>query len=350
MLHRQKKQWRTTLYYLLGILGLLLVILMSVSLPQWYSRWQDHFLMREVSVADMDRIKFLNTDMLDITARLKLLSESGNMFYDMDTNVYYGWDQEDLTQRLKTCRESYQKLVDGNLMPKEALTYMQQEYLISYTLTYIRLASGVIPVLSLSFALDENLILLIMDPDNGFLYYAGAGGPFIWDKLAGDLGAESLDSWYEQLEEYTYSLDQVRDVADYDFATVCGASGQETIKGEDTGVFLRSRLDFGDFTCMAYRAMYNQYSDRGLCVMFGSDIWQYVAYARADESGFTTWEMHPETWVEEWNELMDENGFGGLFINYNSQWEYDKSDAALEEKEKYVEENGGESETKNSGT
>ncbi len=299
------------LYYALGFLALLLVILISVSLPKWYSKWQDHTLMSEVTVEKMDRIQFLDTDLLDIVARLKLLSQSQELYIDEDIKGYL---VTDLGVSIEKCRENYQKFAEGNLLPAEAAEVIDEANLFSYDVAYAELSSGIIPLWSLCFVGDSAIVFLVVDSDNGFFYYAGVSGDIIMDEIARNMGGEDYESWYGQLEEGTYSLDQAPDVTTYDFASVCGAEGQETEPLEGTGMYLVSTLDFEDFTCTAYRQLFYCDGLEGISVMFGTDIWQYIAYSTASSTGFTAWEVYPEDWVDIWNSIMEETGNDQLFI------------------------------------
>lgn len=309
----QVGKWNIWLKYLAGVLLLVFTVLLALFLPGWYSEWRDAQTMEEVVLTAQERIKFLDTDALDVSARLKMLSESKDFGFVEGLGNDYGWsDESALEQTLEKCRKSLKKWGRYHLLPESAWKAVSRNNLLFTASWYVETEAGLIPVRVLSF-LEPNLIV-IMDQDNGFLYYVGITSDLMYEYVVWCLGEDSIEEKdpmvqiEKMLESDEYSLSTMRDSSACDFAEACKASSQKATAKDNMEMYLGVELPFEDFTAMAYREMYWHNGFWGMAVMFGSEQWRYMAYASAMYTGDNDYEMTLQEWVESWNDTVLEFG------------------------------------------
>lgn len=309
----QVGKWYIWLKYLAGVLLLVFTVLLALFLPGWYSEWRDAQTMEEVVLTAQERIKFLDTDALDVSARLKMLSESKDFGFVEGLGNDYGWsDESALEQTLEKYRKSLKKWGRYHLLPESAWKAVSRNNLLFTASWYVETEAGLIPVRVLSF-LEPNLIA-IMDQDNGFLYYVGITSDLMYEYVVWCLGEDSIEEKdpmvqiEKMLESDEYSLSTMRDSSACDFAEACKASSQKATAKDNMEMYLGVELPFEDFTAMAYREMYWHNGFWGMAVMFGSEQWRYMAYASAMYTGDNDYEMTLQEWVESWNDTVLEFG------------------------------------------
>lgn len=309
----QTGKWKIWMKYLTGVLLLVFTVLLALFLPELYSGWRDAQTMNEVMLTSQERIKFLDTDALDVSARLKMLSETKRFEFVEGLENNFGWGSDSVQeQTLEECRKSLKKWGGYHLLPENAWKAANRDNLILYSSWYTETEEGVIQVTVLSFRWPN--MLVIMDQDNGFLYYVGITDDLLAEYLAWWLGADSAEEKdpVVQLEKMVasneYFLDTIRDFSECGFARICNADSQKVSARDDMKMYLDIELQFEDFVGTAYRKMYWHYGLAGMAVMFGSEQWRYMAYAAASYTGEEEYDMPLQEWVEEWNNEVLESG------------------------------------------
>lgn len=341
------RKWKKRLKYLAGIFVLAATVVLALTLPDLYSRWQDAKTMGEVVLSQREGIQFLDTDALDISARLKMLGESSG-FYHTQGMVYFSQEYSSgsrsvMNELVGKCRDSLKKWQECNLIPSEVVEAAELEGEVMAAYYYVQIDAGMIPVAVLCFVRDPYLEV-IMDADNGFLYYVGCSGIAVESYMMQcmGLGSDILDEVEEEEVFAEYSFDQVQDFSRYRFAELAGAESQEIESEDATGLFLNVKLLYDDFTSMVYRTMFTHDSisdfmdgsgesdtgGTGLAVMFGNWYWIDMAvevvnwyYGTYDEISSVY------NWIYEWNDTVLSYGRDDLLME-----ESEAADASYSEK------------------
>ena len=77
---RTSRKWKSRIKYMAGILGLTATVVLALILPDLYSGWQDGKILDQVALSTREEIHFLDTDALDISARLQMLAETQDFY------------------------------------------------------------------------------------------------------------------------------------------------------------------------------------------------------------------------------------------------------------------------------
>lgn len=304
-------KWKIRLKYLTGVLGLAATGLLALFLPKWYSGWQDARLLDQVTLSKSEGIQFLDTDAIDVSARLQMLADTTFFGYSEGT-VLESYKEETDLDLINQCRDSLKKWSSCHLMPEGILdaAVLDDEVLCFYY--YVQIDAGVIPVVVLSF-LSDPYLQVIMDGDNGFLYCVGYAGEDMYDYIYQHLGVENDEEFSRSLENGTYSLDQICAPSWYEFAALAGADTQEVVSTDFSGLFLEMDLSGEQFSSKAYRILFEhmEYGNIGLAVMFGNQNWWELARLVSnyyDAYGFNDQQLSVNDWIEEWNHNALEYG------------------------------------------
>lgn len=309
---RSNRKWKSIIKYLAGLLGLTATIVLALVLPDLYSGWQDGKLLDQVTLSTREEIHFLDTDALDISARLQMLAETQDFYYTSGAFLSYTYSgtptpvQEDL---LEKCRTSLEKWNSYHLLPEGLENMVRAEDNMTAAYYYVQIDAGMIPVIVMCFG-ENPFLQVIMDADNGFLYYVGCAGDdsaeYIFECL-GISGEEDLD---KALTEGAFSFNQIRDASRYLFTELTGADSQKIRAADFSGLYLDAELRYEDYSSMAYRRLFEHYAaSPGIVVMFGTRNWGGLAVETVELFyGGEEWLLSVTDWTNGWNEMVEALG------------------------------------------
>lgn len=293
---RVRRDWRIILEYTAGIVVLVAAVAAAWFLPGLYAQHQDEQLLSEVKLSSRNEIQFLDVNSLEIAGRLKMLEDSQN----------FGWDflgdipENERVQIEKTAREGLKRWAENGLIDEMTDDWVFSDLFFG---TVLYLDQGKIPLALMrfrrdnyesEFGVESDWTTVVMDRDNGMLYYVSVSGESMLNPLVRRMGFENIKAFWEwQAEQtYVYSDDTGRtertsggdleeDLSSYNFAAVCGAEASE-IEGEnprripDEDAFnlsLNVKLKFPNFDSSAYRREVMINEDGGLSIMYGTTRW-----------------------------------------------------------------------------
>lgn len=316
---RTNRKWKSRIKYLAGILSLTATVVLALILPELYSGWQDGKMLDQVSLSTREEIHFLDTDALDISARLQMLAETQSFGYTSGAFLSYAYSGDRIPEQeklLEKCRSSLEKWTSYHLLPEglEEMTRAEDNIMTAYY--YVQIDAGVIPVAVMCFQ-DNPFFQVIMDVDNGFLYYVGCAGDYSAEYIFECMGLNDEEDLDKALTEGRFSFNQIRDPSRYLFTELTGADSQNIRASDFAGIYLDVELRYEDYSGMAYRRLFEHYAaSPGIAVMFGTMDWSTLAMEVTELAyGTSDWLLPVTDWISGWNEMVEALGRPDMIQN-----------------------------------
>ncbi len=303
----KRGRWKARLKYAAGTAALVFTVLLALFLPGWYSGWRETGAMEQVVLEKREEIRLLDMEALDISTKLAMLGESEEFNYSVtvditgagETNLQY---QELVDEKLSEWQDCH--LLPENPFPT-GIIEGGEDWNIGLD-TYVKIDAGLIPVRTLirERSVDSGSIeVVILDQSNDFLYYVGIVSEPVLFYILQNLGVGTDEELMQKMADGTYSMDMIRDLSWYDYASVCGADSQEIRAADRTGIFQDVTLRYEEFDVSAFRSMINFEGEFGLQTMFGTDRWAELAYTIVNlYTGRGVYKVDHSEWVDTWNE------------------------------------------------
>lgn len=302
------KRWKIRLQYAMGTSALTLTVLLALFLPDWYSKWMETQSMNHVVLEKREEVRLLDMEALDISTKLSMLEESSqfdcSVMYDLGISEFTAQDWKNFDERISEWSACH-------LLPDNLLSGDPAEYLANGMDAYVRIDAGVIPVRVLIRSADfgDALVVMILDQSNAFMYYIGIVSEEIREYMLESMGADTEEDLQKGISDGTYSLDGIRDFSWYDYASVCNADSQELVSSDFSGLYQCVKLKYEEFDVSAFRSILEgNFGSLGLQTMFGTQEWETLAQEIADMGGYLLYQLSPLEWLDNWNEMVLDEG------------------------------------------
>lgn len=290
----RKKKWKCILEYILGAGSLAAVIAIAWFVPEWYAKWQEQYLLGNVTVSSRGEIQFLDTDSLDVISRLKLMEEADGLKWVGYDNISF-----DVNDKIKEYRKIVGEWCRLGLLPAFTENMVAEDLMI-YIWTFAEMdEKSLIPFFVCRFDDGSDAVTVMADAEKNMIYYISVSGCRAEEYMAERLGYESADSLYKAVSSDIF-LAQKEDLSVYDFAGICGAESA-SVKAGDGNLNLDAELKFDSFEGHAYRRMVYtdaSFGSYGICVYFEMknqsiprQISEIMSAAGLEEE---------EAWLEDW--------------------------------------------------
>lgn len=269
-----KKRWKIILEYLAGILLLSEVLIIAWCLPGWYGKWQDSEMMNQVTLSKREGISFLDMESLDLVGRLKILCDTDMFQWNEKYLKYYHIKSEEMISldMLEKCRNTMKIWCEAELLPEKCTSWIDEKYLVLSSEHYIYTDTAALPVNVMIFEPETNdRVVLVMDQEHNFFYYASLSGTYAEDVMVHELGYESLKDMMISASEKKTHNKTTKDIST-GYSAVCGAeSGSMT--GSPDELECSVQLDFDTFHVTAWRDVIQNDAGSGMAIVFGTQRW-----------------------------------------------------------------------------
>lgn len=297
----EKRRRKIILEYLAGILALAAAITLAWFVPGWYAGWQDSRSMEQAVVSSREKLRFLDSEALDIASRLKLLEDAENLELDFASLVYLVYQEQEfeLDGMISKCKKQLERFEECGLIPTGVSDCATMENLMMVPFefnVYMRDSGNTtfrLPVTGLLFEYDyeqelpsyDSVVLdaqslyvtVLMDVEKELLYYVSfiGDGDLVSDYLAKCCGYDSREEVEYYVKKGAFSIQD--DYSRYDFAGVCGAE-YASVSGSPWDLNLDVILHYETFDGHAYRRLVvdhfvKDWETYGFAILFGNEWW-----------------------------------------------------------------------------
>lgn len=271
--------WKTAVKYVIGMLVLAVSVALALYLPGWYTEWQDEKTNGQITLSYRDQITFLDTASLDMAGKIKVLTESSDIYMSNEvweySPVYYSDISEEERQMLEQyfgmrpgemiqkCSEIMQKWSDAEVFPQACAEMIQEENLVFMSAQMVYADDSILAMIVMLFWLDDDSVVLVADPETEIIYYAHTIGTSVMNFMARELGYSS----YSGISEGT-KVKQPKKTEEYELENLCGAEAS-VVTGEG-GLEFDGVLQYANFESSAARSVIASDMGFGLSMWFGS--------------------------------------------------------------------------------